>query len=174
MIKTLIYEEENYCYFVLCKNEKSYKILISKEDKERLEKYKWHKGGGWNNSFCYFSAYIGGGWDNQKIEWLHRFILDVKGSNIIVDHINRNTLDNRRENLRIADSRINAINSKIRNNNTSEIVGVSWRKDRNCWCSRIKVDKKYLYLGSFSLKEEAIEARKVAELLYYYGIKYEN
>lgn len=94
----------------------------------------------------------------------------------MIDHKNRNIFDNRRCNLRIADKRINAINSKIRENNKSGVIGVFWRKDRNCWTARIKNDKgKYLFLGNFKNKNDAIITRKEAEIKYGYNkIRYEG
>ena len=48
----------------------------------------------------------------------------------VVDHINRNTLDNRRENLRVVDNSINAINAKARAESKTNIRGVYFRKAR--------------------------------------------
>ena len=48
----------------------------------------------------------------------------------VVDHINRNTLDNRRENLRVVDNNINAINAKARVESKTNIRGVYFRKAR--------------------------------------------
>ena len=84
----------------------------------------------------------------------------------IVDHINRNKRDNRRENLRLANKSLNAFNSKIYKNNKSGVTGVYFRKDTKKWTAEIKVNYRKICLGCYETKEEAINARKKAEQKY--------
>lgn len=83
-----------------------------------------------------------------------------------IDHIDHNPLNNRAENLRKADRSTNGRNLSIGANNTSGVIGVYWRKREQKWLAQIKVDQKSLHLGYFSRKEDAIRARKAAELFY--------
>ena len=53
------------------------------------------------------------------------------------------------ENCRWADKTTQAINQRIQKNNKSGYVGVSWKKDKNIWTIRIKVNTKYVWLGDF-------------------------
>src|SRR3990167_96560 len=77
------------------------------------------------------------------------------GKGEIVDHINRNKLDDRPENLRIANKMQNAINSKIPSTNTSGYKGVSfYGRDKN-WESYIKYKQKRIFLGRYKTKNEA-------------------
>ena len=80
-----------------------------------------------------------------------------------VDHINRNSLDNRIENLRPADASLNAINRKLFSNSTSGIRGVSWHKYQKKWFVYINIDKKRKHLGYYTDLElaelVAVEAR---------------
>lgn len=169
-IKTKVYNEYDYSYFLIHSKGQKYKILISKEDKEEVEKYNWYLRKNYNNN-RYINTNLGKG----KSMSLHRFILNITDSIIEVDHFNRNTLDNRRENLRLANYRINAVNCDIRSNNMSGVTGVSKIKKTNCWRAEIQRSKgKKLYLGSFKNKEDAINARKEAEKTYYKGMKYEG
>ena len=90
---------------------------------------------------------------------MHREILGLgKQDKIYIDHINRNKLDNRRSNLRIATKSQNGLNRE-------ESVGVSWRKERNKWRARITINGKEQFLGHFNNWEEAIQARKEANKL---------
>jgi hypothetical protein len=86
--------------------------------------------------------------------YLHRAVMERKlGRQLLsteqVDHRNRNTLDCREENLRLASNRQNARNRSKYRNNKSGYKGVSWDKGAGRWCARIKTAEKYLRLGLF-------------------------
>lgn len=103
---------------------------------------------------------------NSKQEYLHRVIVNT--TNLYVDHINGNTLDNRKNNLRIctnADNLKHRVNLPI--NNTSGILGIRYRKDRNKWYAEIQSNGEKINLGSYITKEEAIRARLNAEIKYF-------
>ena len=102
---------------------------------------------------------------NKKNIYLHRYIMN--NPNGIVDHINHNTLDNRKENLRITNNSNNLRNGNIRKNNKSGINGVYYDKKRNKYSASIKVNYKNIFLGRFKTLEEAIKIRKQAELKYW-------
>lgn len=94
---------------------------------------------------------------------LHREILArMLGRELLtteeVDHINGNGLDNRRENLRLANRAQQNRNTRMKRNNTSGFKGVSYHKPNNRWCAYITVNSKTVYLGSFLTPEEAHEA----------------
>lgn len=79
-----------------------------------------------------------------------------------LDHINRVRSDNRIANLRLATRSENAQNTKIRINNSSSIIGVSWNKRKNKWRAYITKDYKQIHLGFFDTKEDASLARQKA------------
>ena len=83
-----------------------------------------------------------------------------------VDHENHIVSDNRWCNLRNASSFDNMQNTKMSIRNTSGCVGVYWNKTSLRWEGRIDVNKKRIFLGSFELYHEAVNARKNAEVLY--------
>ena len=84
-----------------------------------------------------------------------------------IDHINRIRNDNRAVNLREANNKQNQENVNIRKDNTSGMVGVTWSKEQNKWTVRIQHDKCRIFIGRFDSLDEAITARKQAELSYY-------
>lgn len=97
---------------------------------------------------------------------LHRMIIDAEDGEI-VDHINRNPLDNRRENLRIVTQAQNVINKGKQSNNTSGHTGVDYDKRTKSWKVRINIGKKMIWLGRHKQLEDAVNARKEAEKVYF-------
>lgn len=97
---------------------------------------------------------------------LHRVIMNApKGFD--VDHINGNPLDNRKSNLRICTHADNGKNLTIKSNNKSGVSGVCWITRDRRWCARIKHGDKYLSLGYYKDKADAIKARRNAEKIYF-------
>jgi hypothetical protein len=78
----------------------------------------------------------------------------------MMDHINRNRLDNRVENLRWVSSSQNQANKGKKQNTSSTFIGVYFNKASNKWLSRIQINKKRKYLGLFNTEIEASEFRK--------------
>lgn len=96
---------------------------------------------------------------------MHRIIMNAKKGEI-VDHINRNSLDNRRSNLRIATHIENCRNARLKSDNKSGIRGVHWAKHAKSWVAQIRINGKTKHLGCFLTIEEAAAARKEQEKLY--------
>ena len=73
-----------------------------------------------------------------------------------VDHIDNNKLNNRADNLQLISARENT--SKDKKGGSSEYVGVCWDKSSSKWHSRIRINSKRKYLGSFTNELDAAEA----------------
>ena len=77
-----------------------------------------------------------------------------------VDHLNRNTIDNRKCNLKVCTRFENQQNlSSCRSGHT----GVYFKNRSRKWVANISKDKKRYYIGEYKTKEEAINARKEYE-----------
>ncbi len=98
-------------------------------------------------------------------ERMHRAILKAPPG-VIVDHINGNTLDNRRSNLRVCSHTENLQNMTSRSG-TSRFKGVGWHKARRKWAARIVVNGRHVYLGYFENERKAAEAYDAASLKYF-------
>lgn len=98
--------------------------------------------------------------------YLHREIMRAKKGQVI-DHINGNTLDNRKENLRFCTTRQNSRNAKKNTNNSSGFKGVAWHKNRKVWVAYIKVDYKNKHLGVYNTPESAAKAYDEAAKKYF-------
>ncbi len=80
------------------------------------------------------------------------------------DHKDHNTLNNRRDNLRICTNRQNTFNQKSSSGTSSRFKGISWHKQRKKWQARIQIDEKEKYLGLFVSEIKAARAyNKVAK-----------
>ena len=86
--------------------------------------------------------------------WMHRVVTGAQPGQV-VDHVNSNTLDNRKSNLRVCTLRENALNSRPRKNTTSKYKGVSRVKSNGKWYASIKSGKKSYNLGVFESEEKA-------------------
>lgn len=97
---------------------------------------------------------------------VHRLIFSLHHGfcPVQIDHIDGDKLNNKIENLRESDSKINGRNLKLPTTNKTGYIGVSFegRKYR----ARIKVDGRLLSLGSFDNISDAIVARKEANIKY--------
>jgi len=75
-----------------------------------------------------------------------------------VDHINGNTLDNRKNNLRICSRTENSRNTKLSKNNSTGYKGVTYYKRDGKYVAKITVDRKRIHIGYFTTLIEAATA----------------
>ena len=146
-------QKDGYCEIhITNKLSNRYTItLISNEDVEKVKLGNW--------GACYDKTIDGfyiRGQLNKKTVQLHRYIIDCP-KELQVDHINHNTLDNRRENLRACtnnENQLNKTNSVYFDafNNTN---GISYNKESNKYILAIG-----RYIGSYKTKEDAMQAKK--------------
>lgn len=93
-------------------------------------------------------------------------------SHLCVDHINHNTLDNRKCNLRIVTKQQN--NQNITPHTASGVAGVYQNKKSGKWYAKITVNYKPIHLGTFDKLTDAIQVRKDAEVKYFGEYRYNN
>lgn len=130
-------------------------IYIDSEDIERCKNHKWaiNYNKSINNFYCICRRM------NDKKIYLHRYIMDFP-ENKVIDHINRNTLDNRKCNLRICTQKINNTNrSPVNKNNTSGYANIYFYKKYNKYKVAFKHNYKEIFVGYFDKLEDAKKAR---------------
>ena len=93
----------------------------------------------------------------------------------MIDHINLDSLDNRKENLRFADTQKNAFNrAKPVMVCTSRYKGVFRRKHSNNWTARIKFNGRHVELGSYNNEEKAAAVYNFASHIFFGRYRHEN
>ncbi len=135
---------------------------VDADDFERVSAYSWHVGGkpgGKPYARSRMSRKIGG-----KAMRMHRFIMNAPDG-MEVDHINGDTMDNRRANLRVCTRAQNAANIRVPTNGVSGYRGV--HKGRRAWDASIMVRRKRIRLGVWETREEAARAYNAAAATYF-------
>lgn len=139
--------------------------IVDEEDYEKLMQHSWfvHK-----SHHCCYAARLKHGNKKDRIIQMHREILCLSyHDGNIVDHINRDGLDNRKCNLRIVFPSLNRYNSRMMSINTSGYRGVSWHKQDRRWRANIGVKGKQIWCGQFTDRISAALAYDKAAIRYY-------
>jgi hypothetical protein len=142
---------------------KGIEIQIDDDEIWRLEKYSYHLSKHRNKYYLMRSKR-----ENKKqvSYYLHREIMNCPKV-MQIDHINRNTLDNRKCNLRICTCSENAHNSTKKRTNKSGFKGVYFDNTRKLWASQITLNRKCYPLGRYKTIKEARNAYKKGALKYH-------
>ena len=123
--------------------------LVDDDDWKNLIKFPWH-----------FST---SGVRHKHI-YMHRMIMNPS-SDVQIDHIDCNPLNNQKSNLRCVTNTQNQHNKKIQCNNTSGFKGVSWYANK--WVARIRINGVKTHLGRFDKIEDAAAAYEKAAIQYF-------
>ena len=157
------YDLESNCYGVGYTTNFNDEFLFDLEDYDKIKDYCWYTHVGKTG----YKSVVTNGLVDDKYKTgvkLHYIITGMKH----LDHHNRNTFDNRKENLHFATKQENSRNASLRKNNTSGIIGVSKSKQTGKYEAYISIDKKKKRtLGHFSDFKDAVVARLKAEKEYF-------
>jgi hypothetical protein len=145
----------------MSKDLKVYKIRLGKsgefaivngDDYGKLMSYKWYLSGSSGNTHRYARSQDRKG---ERSYFMHRVILPPPPG-MVIDHINGNTLDNRKENLRICTTAQNCANRHLHRTNKTGFRGVS--SQGRHYRATVRKNWKTVYRGVFKTPEEAARA----------------
>lgn len=139
---------------------KGKQAIIDEDLFELVNSYKWC----YSNSGYAMRGYREG--NKVKTLLMHHLIIGIPLKGYEVDHINRNKLDNRKENLRVIPHSQNMKNQSKRKSK-SGYTGVWLHKNTGKYEARITVDYKTIYLGVYNTAEEASEIYNQARQKYF-------
>lgn len=129
--------------------------IVDKDEVIKLEKYKWR------TVYKKDKPYLFTG--NQKKERIYFHRLVMNNPELQVDHISGNTLDNRKENLRIVSIQDNMKNLKKKKDNTSGIRGVSYSNKTHKYKVDFTYEKRRMYFKEFDEISKAVYLRYLVE-----------
>ena len=131
------------------------KTIVDDEDFDIFNKYRWflHSSG----YSCRKENYYFNNIRRTHTIYLHREIINCP-KNKFVDHINHETLDNRKENLRVVTNQENHMNGCKRNGTSSKYKGVYKHTHANKWQAQLTFNQQLFYLGIFNSEVEAAKA----------------
>lgn len=140
-------------------SEKIDEFMIDTEDLSKVKYHKWR--------FCHGHIVTGlpAKKTQRELSWVILGLDNRAEKDIVIDHINCNPKDNRKQNLRVCKQSENVQNKSFMNNNTSNFIGVSYRKDRDRYDPEIRKNSIRCHLGYTRTLEEAVYKRYYAEQL---------
>lgn len=143
--------------------------LVDDADYELVSQYKWY----YANGYAQRSEYMGGGRKNHKVkvQQMHRLILQDQNPEMI-DHKNRDALDNRRSNLRVCCRTQNRRNAGPHRNSKTGVKGVIIEGSK--YTATIYLNGKNKRLGSYETLEQATEVYNNAARRYFGEFAYIN
>ena len=150
-----------------------YRVIIDDDDWDKVKMYRWHVDQVYlrrsGNYYFRTRPYKNG----QRITLvLHKYVKGVSPEGMYIDHINRNTLDNRKENLRFVTPQQNKYNQKTRKDNTSGYKGVGVQTHCKRYIVRIVYGGKRHSLGTFDSPEDGARVydKKALEVFGEYAV----
>ena len=129
--------------------------LIDDEDLEKVSKLNWHI---YDNRKGYVRAWVGTSRKDRRYIYMHHLIMNTTE---MLDHIDGNTFNNQKSNLRFSDDTLNNANSRKRQNTSSIYKGVSFCKLTGLYRTKIKIEGLEYDLGRFYSQEDAARAYNI-------------
>jgi len=141
------------------------RAIIDVDDIEKIKDYKWH---------LTLNGYVITKINNKTLR-MQNLIMDFNSSHLqMVDHKDRDTLNNQKDNLRYSTQSQNQQNRGKPSNNSSGFKGVYWNKKKKRWVAEIRINQKKIYLGQFKDKIKAAKKYNMGAIEYFGKFAYLN
>lgn len=143
-----------------------YVALVDDDNYERLSQYRWYLASG---------RYAARSGPRSKGEhgpvFMHHDVAGKPGKGLEIDHINRNTLDNQRSNLRVAtrsQNTQNTVRPKRGKPKSSQFRGVYWDKTKKSWRVAVTLNRKRVFI---TCRTSEVEAARLYDKMarHYFG-----
>ncbi len=131
-------------------------FIVDDVDFEQLSKHSWHLGS--NGKYAQTSIKKEGKWINK---YIHQLVLYIP-EGMEADHIDQNTYNNLRSNLRAVTHQQNLINRPTFKNGSSVFKGVCYKSCQDTWSARIMFNGVSHFLGYFDTETDAAQAYNIA------------
>lgn len=126
--------------------------IVDDEDFEILNQYKWYALNSSNKIYAARDIVVN---RYKSTILLHRFLMNINDSKIHVDYKNGFSIDNTKQNLRLATNQQNMRNCKQNKGNKTGFRGVIWIQEKKKFRAGITINRKSYHLGYFLTAEEA-------------------
>ena len=130
--------------------------IIDDEDFEKISMYPWHASKKPKDRTWYATAHVRMGERPKAFIRMHRFILGEYNPKVLIDHKDRNGLNNQKSNLRRATISQNRVNSGKQTRNKGKYKGVYPQGPK--WRARLRAGGVDVYIGTFNSEDEAARA----------------
>ncbi len=141
-------------------------VILDDEDYDLVIDYKWcvMKDGNTFYAMTKIELKRCNGKRVRKYIKMHRMILGVTDKTKVVDHADRNGLNNQRNNIRVCNQMQNSWNQRKRVGASSKYIGVCWSKHRRKWMAFLQIGGITNNIGFYSDEIEAAKARDTKSL----------
>jgi len=140
------------------KNQEVARAIIDRKAIKKVKKHKWHLS---------VDGYVRTRIKNNIVGLQHVLLGTSPNLEVIIDHKDKNPLNNLLSNLRLCSQKENSRNSSLGKNNTSGYRGVHWDKRIKKWIAQIGVNRTRFNLGRFKTKLEAARKYNEAAIKYH-------
>ena len=139
-------------------------VLLDDADYEKFKDFKWYLRKSKGNFYVQRDVLVSGkSWRNgiKKRYQMHREVLNITDPSVLIDHADRNSLNNQSDNLRVCTYSQNIANKEKRKGTSSKYIGVCKCTERNKYLAYVQTGGRVIFRKRFDNEIEAAKARDI-------------